>query len=162
MKRLILTLILFTIFICDLTAQSEGGRLAFGINGGGSKYWGEFTDNQFWLQGQGFLRYNILRNLSVQTTFGLTQIRFKTDADALKTYPVYFGQNARQDSLYNNYSKNIRDKNMDRIVTYELTFSYNFFPSQAFVPHLFAGIGYMSFEPKIGDSGYEGATPNKF
>ncbi|MCL5991452.1 MAG: outer membrane beta-barrel protein, partial [Bacteroidetes bacterium] len=150
MKKLILTLILVGVFTgYNSYSQSEGGRLAFGFNGGLSKYWGEFTDNQFWLQGQGFLRYNIFGNLSLQATFGLTQIRYKTDTNARSSYPDYF-------SLY----KTITDKNSDRILTYELTLSYNFFPTQTFVPHLFAGVGFMSFEPKIGDSGYEGATPN--
>ena len=150
MKKLILTLILIVFISFNSHGQSEGGRLAFGFNGGLSKYWGEFTDNQFWLQGKGFLRYNILRTLSVEASFGLTQIRYKTDTSARSSYPDYF-------SLY----KAITDKNSDRILTYELTFSYNFFPSQAFVPHIFAGIGFMNFEPKIGDTGYEGAAPNQ-
>ncbi|TAL70657.1 MAG: hypothetical protein EPN82_01670 [Bacteroidetes bacterium] len=160
MKKLILAVILIAFLFQETNAQSEGGRLAFGFNGGLSKYWGEFTDNQFWLQGQGFLRYNIIRTLSLQASFGLTQIRYKTDADALKSYPNYFGQDAKQGYKYPGLAALITDKNSDRILTYELTLSYNFFPSQTFVPHVFVGLGYMSFEPKIGDTGYEGAAPN--
>src|SRR3989339_201254 len=150
MKRLILALMLFGVLVCyNSSAQSEGGRLAFGFSGGATKYWGEFTDNQFWLQGQGFFRYNILSNLSLQATFGLSQIRFKTDTKARNSYPEYF----LSDTL-------LQPKNSDAILTYELTLSYNFFPSQSFVPHLFAGVGFMTFEPKIGEAGSFGAAPN--
>jgi outer membrane protein OmpA-like peptidoglycan-associated protein len=163
MKRFCFKLIVIVFTIAmqyGLMAQSQGGRLAFGFNGGLDKYWGEFTDNQFWLQAQGFLRYNIWDILSVQGTFGLTQIRWKTDANALSSYPGYFGPNAKQGDKYPGIVALITDKNSDRILTYELTLSYNFFPSQTFVPHIFAGVGYMSFEPKIGDTGYGGAAPN--
>ncbi|MFA6571471.1 MAG: binary toxin-like calcium binding domain-containing protein [Bacteroidota bacterium] len=127
-------------------SQSEGSRLAFGFYAGGNKYWGEFTDNQFWLYGEGFLRYNIWSNVSLQASFGLSQLRWKTDP-AKTDYIMY-------KDLYTT------DKNSDRIMTYELTACYNFFATEGFVPYLFAGAGYMNFEPKLGDTGYDGAAPN--
>jgi len=96
--------LLFSILALSLTtepaqSQSEGGRMSFGINGGAVKYWGEFTDNQLWFGGDAFLRYNIFSQLSIQATFGISQIRYKTDEAALNAYPDYFGPNAAEGDL---------------------------------------------------------------
>lgn len=151
-------------------SQSEGQRAAFGINAGATKYWGEFTDNQFWLGGDAFFRYNIIPQLSLQATFGLGQIRWKTDKSKLGHYSGYFGEGAQEgdpylkengDPLLDGGSEvNITDKNSNRILTYELYLTYNLFATQSFVPYIFAGIGYMNHEPAGGDTGYEGPLPN--
>jgi outer membrane protein OmpA-like peptidoglycan-associated protein/opacity protein-like surface antigen len=159
LKFLLSIALINVIIFSNLFSQSESQRLAFGFYGGGNKYWGEFTDNQFWLYGEGFFRYNIFSELSLQASFGLTQIRWKTDADTRLDYPNYFGNTNYYPEFPGN-TKQIQDKNSDRVMTYELTACYNFFPAESFVPYLFGGIGYMNFEPKIGDTGYEGAAPN--
>lgn len=142
-------------------SQSEPQRLAFGINFGLTKYWGEFTDNQFWMGGDLFLRYNILSELSVQATFGLAQARYKTDASTLLKYPDYFGADAKIGDLYpNTVSTKISDYNSIRINTYELYLTYNFFTSQSFVPYIFAGAGFTDWEPRSGKTGAEGPLPN--
>ena len=145
-------------------SQSEGQRLSFGFNAGGVKYWGEFTDNQFWLAGDLFLRYTIIPQISVTGSFGLAQMRWKTDAAAINRYPGYFGENAEPGNRYPGVDQNtgatIRDKNQTRIITYEVTASYNFFPSQKFVPYVFGGIGLLDFEPRAGDVGFDGPLPN--
>jgi outer membrane protein OmpA-like peptidoglycan-associated protein len=141
-------------------AQSEPQRLAFGFNFGLTKYWGEFTDNQFWWAGDLFVRYNILPYLSVHGSFGLAQMRWKNDDEIRDKYQDYFGENSQIGDNFPNSSIIINDKSSDRIITADLMLSYNMFPSQSFVPYIFAGGGYMSFEPKSGDTGYDGALPN--
>jgi outer membrane protein OmpA-like peptidoglycan-associated protein len=144
----------------ETNAQSEPQRLAFGFNFGLNKYWGEFTDNQFWWAGDLFVRYNILPYLSVHGSFGLAQMRWKNDDDIRNEYKDYFGENSQIGDFYENTSIIINDKSSDRIITADLLLSYNMFPSQSFVPYIFVGGGYMSFEPKSGDTGYDGALPN--
>jgi outer membrane protein OmpA-like peptidoglycan-associated protein len=162
--RLIIIATIFTTSIYVANSQSEGQRLSFGFNAGGVKYWGEFTDNQFWLAGDLFFRYNIIPQVSVNATFGLAQMRWKTDAAALSKYPGYFGNNAQPNDRYPNVDPitgaKIQDKNQSRLITYEVTASYNFFPSQKFVPYVFGGIGLLDFEPRAGDTGYDGPLPN--
>ena len=62
-KVVAILLLLFVTYNIAIS-QSESGRMSFGFNGGGVKYWGEFTDNQFWLGGDVFLRYNIFSRVS--------------------------------------------------------------------------------------------------
>ncbi|MDX9791373.1 MAG: OmpA family protein [Candidatus Kapabacteria bacterium] len=148
----------------QVQSQSEGQRLSFGFNAGGVKYWGEFTDNQFWLAGDLFLRYNLIPQVSLTASFGLAQMRWKTDVAALEKYKGYFGNNANPNDPYPVTDANglprIQDKNQTRLNTYELTASYNFFPSQKFVPYVFGGVGLLDFEPRAGDTGYDGPLPN--
>ena len=144
----------------ESNAQSEPERLAFGFNFGLNKYWGEFTDNQFWWAGDIFVRYNILPYFSVHGSFGLAQMRWKNDDEIRSEYSDYFGENSQIGDFFPNRTTRINDKSSDRIITADLMLSYNMFPSQSFVPYLFVGGGYMSFEPKSGDTGYDGALPN--
>jgi outer membrane protein OmpA-like peptidoglycan-associated protein len=158
-----LALIAFFIISTGLYAQSEKQRLSFGFNGGMSKYWGEFTDNQYYLNGEAFFRYNILKTVSIQLNSGLGAVRWKVadDPNVLSKYPEYFGENAEKGDQYpNSTSTSIQDKNQTWYIPYELTVSYNFFPSEKFVPHVFAGVGGMYFEPESGDTGFNNALPN--
>ncbi len=161
-KLLPILLLVFTLLIPskNVNAQSEGQRLAFGFNYGLVKYWGEFTDNQFWWGGDLFLRYNILPELSVQGMFGLANIRYKTSQDVIDKYPEYFGENAQQGDLYPGVQTTIEDKNSVRLISYEIFLSYNLFSSESFVPYIFAGAGMVNFEPQAGNTGYAGALPN--
>ncbi len=153
----------------NLFSQSEGQRLAIGFNAGGNKYWGEFTDNQFWLYGDAFVRYNIFSYLSVNGSFYLGQTRFKTDKAAVDKYTDYFNNTEISPITKNYYDlrdpitnilKNIRDKNSIRWNAYDLTLSLNLFPNERFVPYFFGGVGWFDWDTKIGDTGYDGATPN--
>lgn len=160
-KYIIILSLIYAMVPCQIIAQSEPQRLAFGVNFGLSKYWGEFTDNQFWLGGDLFLRYNILSELSVQAGFGLAQLRYKTDVAALAKYPEYFGANAKLGDLYpNTVSTRISDINSIRINTYEMYLTYNFFSSQSFVPYIFGGVGFADWEPRSGKTGADGPLPN--
>ena len=160
-KLSLLALIVSFILLPQMArSQSEAGRLSFGFNGGGVKYWGEFTDNQFWLAGDLFFRYNLFSQVSINASWGLGQMRWKTDAIAIAKYPDYFGQNAKQGDKYPGSTSSIQEKNQTRLTTYELTVSWNLFPSQYFVPYIFGGVGILDFEPRSGDTGYDGPLPN--
>ncbi len=158
-------LLLFVIFAAtDKTyAQSEGNRLAFGFNAGMVKYWGEFTDNQFWLGGDIFLRYNILPWFSINGMFDLGWMRHKNDEKIIAKNPEYYGVGAKLGDPYPNsgIKPTIQEKNQTWFIAYGLTGSVNLFPSQSFVPYLFGGVAMMNFEPKSGDTGYDNDLPNK-
>ncbi|MBL0174028.1 MAG: OmpA family protein [Ignavibacteria bacterium] len=149
--RVAIVLLLAVLFIAAVPrsarSQSVGNVMAFGFNAGGSKYWGDFSDNQFWYGGDIFLRYNIFPALSINASFGLTQLRYKnTDADFLD-HPEYFGPNARIGGTYPNSPIVIEEKNAIRVNTYEAYLSLNFTPGQRLVPYIFGGIGLMNFNP---------------
>lgn len=168
MKNKIFSYLHFLIFISiifattlNMNAQSEGGRVSFGFNGGMNKYWGEFTDNQFWWGGDLFLRYNVTSVFSITGSYNLGQIRYKTDRDALQNFPTYFGLDAKKGDLYPGSDRvKIEDKNSVRYMSGDITASYNFFPTETFVPYIFGGVSYFNWEPRSGDTGYEGALPN--
>lgn len=141
-------------------SQSEGGRMSFGINAGIVKYWGDFSDNQIWVGGDVFLRYNIIPQFSLQANVGVGQIRYKVNGNALSSYNTYYGDNAKIGDFYPGTTTTINDKNSTRVSTYEMYATYNLFPSQKFVPYLFVGIGMLNYEPSSGDSGYDGALLN--
>lgn len=143
-----------------VNAQSEAGRLAFGFNAGGVKYWGEFTDNQFWLGGDLFFRYNVIPEISLIAAGGLAQVRYKTGNDVISLYPDYFGQNKKVGDFYGNTTIRINPKNQIRLSTYELYVTLNLFPHENFVPYIFAGGGFLNWEPRSGDTGYDGPLPN--
>ncbi|OGU57319.1 MAG: hypothetical protein A2X64_06310 [Ignavibacteria bacterium GWF2_33_9] len=160
----ILIIIIFAFFLqitpTFVSAQSEAGRLAFGINAGGVKYWGEFTDNQFWLGGDLFFRYNIIPEVSLMATGGLAQLRYKTGNDVIALYPNYFGQDKEVGDFYEGTNVKINPKNQVRLSTYELYVTLNLFPHETFVPYIFAGGGILNWEPRSGDTGYDGPLPN--
>ncbi|MEO5929910.1 MAG: OmpA family protein [Candidatus Kapaibacterium sp.] len=134
--------------ISPARAQSEAGRVAFGANFGLSKYWGSFTDNQFWQGGDIYLRWNIIPYLSFHAQFGISQLRYKISDDNLKNHPDYFG--LPDANVYPGPPPNIArdEKAAIRVQTYSGIISYNITPHQALVPFIFAGVGYMNFEPK--------------
>ncbi len=59
----------------SLIAQVDGGRAAFGFNAGLAKYFGEFSDNSWWLGGDAFIRYNIVPMLALQAQFNIANPR---------------------------------------------------------------------------------------
>ena len=141
-------------------SQSEGKRLAVGFDMGMNKYWGDFTDNQFWIAGDLFARYNVTNDFSLIASYHLGQVRFRTNAESFRLYPEYFGSNPQVGDLYPNSNVKIQDMNSVRWMSGEITASYNFFTSEKFVPSVFGGLAVMNWEPKSGDTGYEGALPN--
>lgn len=83
----------------SLIAQVDGGRAAFGFNAGLAKYFGEFSDNSWWLGGDAFIRYNIVPMLALQAQFNIANPRFRVNVDnAIAKYTDYYGTgpNARE------------------------------------------------------------------
>lgn len=129
-------------------AQVSGGLLSFGFEGGGVKYWGEFTDNQFWLAGDAFARFNFMPELSVHAMVGFGQARYKVDDFIIGSRPTYFGEGNRLGDTYPGLPDTpIEEKNALRFSTYDLLLSVNLFPDQRFVPFLFGGVGVLEWNP---------------
>ncbi|MGI6369983.1 MAG: OmpA family protein [Ignavibacteria bacterium] len=129
----------------ELNAQVESNRLAVGGHYNGTKYWGELSDNQFWMGGDLFVRWNITEFLSLHGTFGVNQIRMKTDA-IKKDYPDYFDK-------YYPEGVGLQDYFSNRLITADLMAAIHIFPSEGFVPYLFGGIGYLNHDPKADKTG---------
>ncbi|MDP4198754.1 MAG: OmpA family protein [Bacteroidota bacterium] len=113
-------------------AQSKAGQIAFGVDGGGNKYYGNYTDNQFAFQGEAFIRWNIMDWLSLHAAYNGGLLRYKATAA----------------SILNSGGGAIGSLNHTRVGGWELMGSYNVFPEQTFVPYVIAGIEALNFEPK--------------
>jgi outer membrane protein OmpA-like peptidoglycan-associated protein len=144
-KAVILALLLLLTSGGMSNAQVAGGHVAFGFEGGGVKYWGEFTDNQFWLAGDGFARYNIIPHLSLHAVVGFGQARYKIDNTIIRERPEYFGPGNQLGGLYPGTGTIIEEKNAIRFSTYDLVLSVNAFPSQRVVPFIFGGVGMLEW-----------------
>lgn len=127
-------------------AQSAAGRVAFGAHYGLTKYWGSFTDNQFWQGGDIFLRWNIIEFISLHGMFGIGQLRYKVNEQNLLDHPDYFGQPS--DIFYPGTNIIREEKNTIRVNTYSMVVSYNITPRQKLVPYIFGGVGAINFEPR--------------
>src|SRR6266568_3204076 len=77
--------IAMTLFlVTDITrAQSVAGRIAFGFDAGGNKYYGDYTDNQFAFHGDAFIRSNILDELSLHLAYNGGQLKYKATAGSI-------------------------------------------------------------------------------
>lgn len=145
----------------DAAAQAQAGRAGFGFNAGGAKYFGEFSDNSWWLGGDIFFRYNILDVLAIQAQFNYANPRYRIDVDnAVSRYTDYFGAGKNVGDRFPNgtlISDNSEERrNNTRIFSYEVVASYNILPSQRFNPYVFGGIGLMNFQVRPGLAGGAG------
>jgi outer membrane protein OmpA-like peptidoglycan-associated protein len=147
-----LALSLFFGSVRHSTAQSFPGRLAFGFDAGGNKYWGNFTDNQFWFSGDAFFRYNILDWLSVHVAANGGQLRYKVNEQDIRSYPQYFGPlgGGVGTGVYPNTNNQVNREaiNAIRHLGWEGMVSINLFPTQKFVPYIIVGIEFLNFEPR--------------
>ncbi len=116
-------------------AQSIAGRISFGIDGGGNKYYGDFTDNQFAFHGDAFIRWNILDFLSLHAAYNAGQLKYKATPTSI-AYEAPVAAEA------------LGDVNHTRVGGWDLMLSYNVFPEETFVPYVIAGIEALNFEPK--------------
>ncbi|MBL7997133.1 MAG: OmpA family protein [Candidatus Kapabacteria bacterium] len=148
-----------------LYAQSDAGRAGFGFNAGTAKYFGEFSDNSWWLGGDLFFRYNALSYLSLQAQFSIANPRYRVNVDNnISRYTDYFGgsaenpnPNARPGGTFPNGTtisgESQDNRNNIRIFSYEVLASLNLLPGEKFVPFVFGGVGLMSFQARPGLSG---------
>ncbi|MDP4218968.1 MAG: OmpA family protein [Bacteroidota bacterium] len=110
------------------SAQVVEGRISFGFDGGGNKYWGNFTDNLFGFSGDVFIRWNIEDWLSLHASYNGGLLRFK----ATPTEP----------------GAGLGTVNHTRHGGWELMASYNVFPEETYVPYFIGGLELLNFEPK--------------
>ena len=146
--------------------QSQAGRAGFGFNAGGAKYFGEFSDNSWWVGGDLFFRYNIHDRFSLQAQFAYANPRYRVDVEnRVAAYTDYFGTNT------DGTPKQIGDRfpngtlisdddqerrNNTRIFTFEVIACFNILPAEKFNPYVFGGLGLMNFQARPGLSGGAG------
>ncbi|MBL7974376.1 MAG: OmpA family protein [Candidatus Kapabacteria bacterium] len=152
-------------------AQSDAGRAGFGFNAGAAKYFGEFSDNSWWLGGDIFFRYNMMSYLSLQAQFAYANPRFRVNVDNnITRYTDYFGgsaenpnTNAKEGGTFPNGTAisgaNENNRNNTRIFSYEVLASLNLLPGEKFVPYIFGGVGLMSYQVRPGLAGGGGLGP---
>jgi len=122
-------------------AQSRLGRIAFGIEAGGNKYYGNYTDNQFAFHGAAFIRWNILPELSLHAQYNGGQLKYKAKtlvsiADDISLFPNVNASPGIDGTI-----------NHTRVGGWDLMLSYNVFPSETFVPFFIGGLELLNFEP---------------
>lgn len=142
-KSRIVTLILcsfISVFSSTLTrAQDVAGRISFGFDVGGNKYWGNFTDNHFGFSGDLFIRWNIMDWLSLHAMYNAGLLRYKSS------------------QLDPPLTTTVGSINTTRHGGWDLAGSFNFFPEETFVPYVMLGIEALNFEPKDANAN---ALPN--
>jgi outer membrane protein OmpA-like peptidoglycan-associated protein len=122
-------------------AQSKAGRIAFGFDAGGNKYYGNYTDSRFAFQGDAFIRWNVLDWFSLHAAYNGGVLGWKTTAQMI----------ANENAMFPNSSGSsggaIGSINHTRVGGWDLMASANVFPSETFVPYFIAGLEALNFEP---------------
>lgn len=118
-------------------AQVIKGRIAFGIDAGGNKYYGDYTDNQFAFHGDAFIRWNILDFLSLHAAYNGGQLKYKATTASI----FNSGPSGPLDGV-------VGTVNHTRVGGWNIMASYNVFPEETFVPYFIAGVEFLNFEPK--------------
>ncbi len=141
------------------SAQSVGGRIAFGFDAGANKYWGDFADNQFGFSGDLFIRWNILDWLSLHGAYNGGILRYSTGSRNLAVAPNYFGQTNGGITGNGHYNNDLTQPlveangNTIRHGGWDIMLSANVFPQETFVPFVIAGVEMLNFAPKTADGG---------
>jgi outer membrane protein OmpA-like peptidoglycan-associated protein len=125
--KLGLTMALILLTTSATMAQSVAGRIAFGIDAGGNKYYGNFTDDQFAFHGDAFIRWNITDWISLHAAYNGGLLKYKSTAL--------------------DPGAGIGTLSHTRVGGWDLMGSFNVFPDQQFVPYVIAGIEALNFEP---------------
>ncbi len=163
--RWITVLFAFLALSGTASAQALAGRAGFGATVGASKYFGEFSDNSWYIGGDIHLRYNLMSWLALQAQFTYANPRFRLDVeDANLKYTDYFGlpngQPVDGTGTFPNGTQvsgpGEERRNNTRIFSYELLAFINLIPGETFVPYIGGGIGMMSFQVRPGLSGGAG------
>lgn len=127
-------------------AQSVAGRIAFGFDAGGNKYYGNYTDSRFGFQGDAFIRWNIMDWLSLVGSYNGGVLAYKSTGaigeggsigNEHTLFPVSSGTDGSP----------VGSINHTREGGWDLMASFNVFPAQTFVPYFTAGIEALNFEP---------------
>jgi len=159
--RWITILLAFLTISSTASAQALAGRAGFGATVGGSKLFGDFSDNSWYIGGDIHLRYNVMSWLALQAQFTYANPRFRIDVeDANLRYTDYFGVGKKPGDQFPNGTQISGEgeerRNNTRIFAYELLAFINLIPGETFVPYIGGGIGMMSFQVRPGLSGGAG------
>jgi len=122
-------------------AQSVAGRLAFGFDLGGNKYWGNYSDSRFDFQADAFIRWNIMDWLSLHGSYNGGVLQYKSTAASIANEHTLFPVSVGTDGAP------VGSLNHIRVGGWDLMLSENVFPSQTFVPYFIEGIEALNFEP---------------
>ncbi|MDP4200546.1 MAG: OmpA family protein [Bacteroidota bacterium] len=121
-------------------AQDVAGRIAFGIDAGGNKYYGNYTDNQFAFHGDAFIRWNIFDWLSLHAAYNGGQLKYKASTASIANEAALFPNSTASTGT-------LGTVNHTRVGGWDIMASYNVFPDQTFVPYVIAGVEALNFEP---------------
>ena len=66
-----------------LQAQDVPGKISFGFDAGGNKYYGNYTDDQFAFQGMAFIRWNIMDWLSLHAAYNGGELKYKATTGSI-------------------------------------------------------------------------------
>lgn len=125
----------------NVQAQSKAGRIAFGFDAGGNKYYGNYTDSRFDFQGEAFIRWNIFDWLSLHAAYNGGVLGWKTTDQMIANENALFPGGAGSDG------SPVGSINHTRVGGWDLMASYNVFPEETFVPYVIAGVEALNFEP---------------
>ncbi|MBS1912333.1 MAG: OmpA family protein [Bacteroidetes bacterium] len=148
------------------TAQVEQGKVGIGIGGFGTKYFGEFKDNNIGTGGKVDLLYNLAKYLTIRLEGGLINFKYDVTPSKISQYPDYFGTQGIG-GLYPDPSTfdpgnpgsrpptnvRIEDQNKTSVTDLALHFKLNLVPDGAANPYLFVGMEYLGWKAtnKSGD-----------
>lgn len=137
----LLTFSLLTFVGFNAQAQSKAGRIAFGFDAGGNKYYGNYSDSRFGFQGDAFIRWNIFDWLSLHAAYSGGVLGWKTTDQMVANENSMFPTSSGSDG------SPVGSINHTRVGGWELMGSYNVFADQSFVPYVTGGIEALNFEP---------------
>ncbi len=131
-------------------AQDVAGTIAFGVDGGLNKYYGNYTDSHFGIQGEAFIRWNIMDYLSLHAAYNGGVLGWKTTPAMITNETNLFGRTPSSippGTSAGSDGGTVGSMNHTRVGGWDLALSYNVFPDQTFVPYVMAGIEALNFEP---------------
>jgi outer membrane protein OmpA-like peptidoglycan-associated protein len=129
------------------SAQVSSDRLSVGIMGGASKYYGDFADDLFGLNGEIYIGYSPIEHLTISANASVSELQWKVTPYMLQNLPDYFGPNAGIGGIYPNTLTTIEDRNRTRATSYDLQLAFNILPSSSFMPYVGAGVGALTWSP---------------
>jgi outer membrane protein OmpA-like peptidoglycan-associated protein len=128
------------VFASTVKAQDVGGRISFGFDAGGNKYWGNYSDSRFGLQGDLFIRWNIIDALSLHLAYNAGVLGYKATDASIANENAEFPTSPGSPGI-------LGTVNHIRVGGWQLMASYNVFPDETFVPYVIGGVELLNFEP---------------
>lgn len=138
--------IFFINIVQILSGQVHDERGSVGIQSGLTTYFGTFTSSKNSFNVSVFGRYNFTNNFAIQSTLGLTGLRYILDNNLIANDKNYFGD--ENDIYYpNTFIPREYEKKTD-VFSLDAIASYTFLTDYKFAPYGFVGFGAIYFSPK--------------